>query len=124
MAAPPSQLIQTTTLPRWAVSRQCDPLDDTANGQLAGVLGRGLRTRWDKRVDFRDRDAIAEVSEYGGALRLADRPPASRPPRKLYADDGLSTVSIMASKRYGAGQYRYFHAPIPSDRASQAGAVS
>ena len=34
--------------------------------------------------------------------------------RKLYADDSLfrSTVN-MAPKRYGAGQYRYFHAPYP-----------
>lgn len=73
-------------------------------------------TRWDKRVDSGDWDAIAaEVGEYGGALlpRLITPGEAARL-RKLYADDGLfrSTVD-MASKRYGAGQYRYFHAPYP-----------
>lgn len=65
-------------------------------------------TRWDKRVDSGDWDD-------GGALlpRLITPGEAARL-RKLYADDGLfrSTVD-MASKRYGAGQYRYFHAPYP-----------
>lgn len=82
-------------------------------------------TRWDKRVDSGDWDAIAaEVSEYGGALlpRLITPGEAARL-RKLYADDGLfrSTVD-MASKRYGAGQYRYFHAPYPEpiERLKQA----
>lgn len=48
-------------------------------------------TRWDKRVDSGDWDAIAaEVSEYGGALlpRLITPGEAARL-RKLYADDGL-----------------------------------
>lgn len=72
--------------------------------------------RWKKRVDTGDWDAIATaVGEYGGALlpRLVTSGEAARL-RKLYADDGLfrSTVD-MAPKRYGAGQYRYFHAPYP-----------
>ncbi|MEB4210752.1 2OG-Fe(II) oxygenase [Mycobacterium sp. 94-17] len=72
--------------------------------------------RWKKRVDSGDWDAIAAaVDEYGGALlpRLVTPGEAARL-RTLYSDDGLfrSTVD-MAPKRYGAGQYRYFHAPYP-----------
>jgi uncharacterized protein len=73
-------------------------------------------SRWKKRVDSGDWDAIgAAVDEYGGALlpRLVTTSEAARL-RKLYSDDSLfrSTVD-MAPRRYGAGQYRYFHAPYP-----------
>jgi hypothetical protein len=80
---------------------------------------------WEKRVDSGDWDAItAEVDEYGGALlpKLVTAAETARL-RKLYADDSLfrSTVD-MAPKRYGAGQYRYFHAPYPEpiERLKQA----
>lgn len=73
-------------------------------------------SRWKKRVDSGDWDAIAAtVGEYGGALlpQLVTRSEAARL-RKLYADDNLFRSTIdMAPKRYGAGQYRYFHAPYP-----------
>jgi hypothetical protein len=75
-----------------------------------------LMDRWKKRVDSGDWSAIAaEVDEYGGALlpRLVTSTEAARL-RKLYADDDLFRSTIdMAPKRYGAGQYRYFHAPYP-----------
>jgi hypothetical protein len=73
-------------------------------------------SQWKKRVDTGDWDAIATaVDEYGGALlpRLVTAAEAARL-RKLYADDDLFRSTIdMAPKRYGAGQYRYFHAPYP-----------
>lgn len=74
-------------------------------------------SRWDRRVDSGDWDAItAEVNEFGGALlpQLLTPTEAARL-RTLYDDDSLfrSTVN-MAPKRYGAGQYRYFHAPYPN----------
>ncbi|WP_374025626.1 2OG-Fe(II) oxygenase [Mycobacterium sp. HNNTM2301] len=73
-------------------------------------------SRWKKRVDSGDWDAIAAtVDEYGGALlpRLVTDGEAARL-RKLYDDDGLFRSTIdMAPRRYGAGQYRYFHAPYP-----------
>ncbi|CAM3169441.1 proline hydroxylase [Mycobacterium intermedium] len=82
-------------------------------------------TRWETRVSSGDWDAIiAEVNEFGGALlpRLVTPAEAKRL-RKLYDDDTLfrSTVN-MAPKRYGAGQYRYFHAPYPEpvERLKQA----
>ncbi|MBV8788638.1 MAG: 2OG-Fe(II) oxygenase [Mycobacterium sp.] len=72
--------------------------------------------QWFKRVETGDWAAIAaEVSEFGGALlpRLVTASEAARL-RKLYADDSLFRSTIdMAPKRYGAGQYRYFHAPYP-----------
>jgi uncharacterized protein len=73
-------------------------------------------TRWNKRVDAGDWEAIAAaVDDYGGALlpRLLT-PTESRQLRKLYPQDQLfrSTVD-MGPRRYGSGQYRYFHAPYP-----------
>lgn len=82
-------------------------------------------SRWKKRVDSGDWNAIAAaVDEYGGALlpQLVTPGEAARL-RRLYTDDGLfrSTVD-MAPKRYGSGQYRYFHAPYPEpiERLKQA----
>lgn len=82
-------------------------------------------TRWKARVSSGDWVAITkEVNEFGGALlpqlvTLAE----AKGLRKLYDDDTLfrSTVN-MAPKRYGAGQYRYFHAPYPEpiERLKQA----
>lgn len=73
-------------------------------------------TRWQKRVDAGDWDAIAAaVNDYGGALlpRLLTAPETARL-RLLYADDEKFRATIdMARHRYGAGQYRYFHAPNP-----------
>lgn len=73
-------------------------------------------TRWDTRVNAGNWDTItAEINEYGGALlpQLVTPAEAWRL-RKLYENDSLfrSTVD-MAPKRYGSGQYRYFHAPYP-----------
>jgi hypothetical protein len=73
-------------------------------------------SRFEKRVGCGDWEAVADgLNEYGGALlpQLVTSTEAARL-RKLYADDQLfrSTVD-MAPKRYGAGQYRYFHAPYP-----------
>jgi hypothetical protein len=82
-------------------------------------------TRWDKRVDAGDWDAIAAtVDEYGGALlpRLLT-PTETRQLRKLYPKDQLFRSTIdMGPRRYGSGQYRYFHAPYPEpiERLKQA----
>ena len=73
-------------------------------------------SRWQKRVDSGDWEAIAAaVDEYGGALlpQLITPSEAARL-RELYTHDGVFRSTIdMAPKRYGAGQYRYFHAPYP-----------
>jgi uncharacterized protein len=73
-------------------------------------------SRWEKRVGSADWEAVADgLNEYGGALlpRLVTPSEAVRL-RKLYADDQLFRSTMdMAPKRYGAGQYRYFHAPYP-----------
>jgi hypothetical protein len=73
-------------------------------------------SQWTRRVDSGDWESIAAaVGEYGGALlpRLVTTTEAAGL-RKLYADDSLFRSTIdMAPKRYGAGQYRYFHAPYP-----------
>jgi hypothetical protein len=71
---------------------------------------------WKKRVDSGDWAAIAAaVGDVGGALlpRLLT-PTEARRLRKLFSDDALfrSTVD-MGPRRYGSGQYRYFHAPYP-----------
>ena len=72
--------------------------------------------RWEKRVESGDWDAIAAgVNDFGGALlpQLITRGEAARL-RRLYADDSLFRSTIdMGPKRYGAGQYRYFHPPYP-----------
>lgn len=72
--------------------------------------------RWEKRVDVGDWDAIAAtVNDFGGALlpRLLT-PAEARRLRTHFGDDDLfrSTVD-MAPRRYGSGQYRYFHTPYP-----------
>jgi hypothetical protein len=74
------------------------------------------QTAWKKRVDTGDWAAIAAaVSDVGGALlpRLLT-PTEARRLRKTFGDDDLfrSTVD-MGPRRYGSGQYRYFHAPYP-----------
>jgi uncharacterized protein len=73
-------------------------------------------TRWEKRVNSGDWDAIsAEVNQYGGALlpRLVTRSEAARV-RNFYTDDNLFRKTIdMERHRYGAGEYRYFRAPLP-----------
>ena len=75
-----------------------------------------LSTRWDKRVDAADWTAIgASVDDYGGALlpRLLT-PAETQRLRNLYTRDQLFRATIdMGPRRYGSGQYRYFHAPYP-----------
>jgi hypothetical protein len=71
---------------------------------------------WRKRVDAGDWDAIAStVDDFGGALlpRLITQTEARRL-RNLFTDDDLFRSTIdMGPRRYGSGQYRYFHAPYP-----------
>jgi hypothetical protein len=73
-------------------------------------------TKWQKRVDSGDWDAItAEVSDFGGALlpRLLTKPEAEKM-RKLYSDDHLFRSTIdMRRYRFGEGEYRYFQQPYP-----------
>lgn len=75
-----------------------------------------MPTRWEKRIDSGDWDAItAEINTYGGALlpQLLTVPEAARL-RALWARDQLFRKTVdMEQHRYGAGQYRYFHAPYP-----------
>jgi hypothetical protein len=73
-------------------------------------------TKWQKRVDSGDWDAIAaEVNDYGGALlpRLIT-PTEAAMIRRLYPDNDLFRATIdMARYRFGEGQYRYFRQPYP-----------
>jgi hypothetical protein len=73
-------------------------------------------TRWHKRVDSGDWEAIAaDVNDYGGALlpRLLTPAEAARL-RKLYPNDDLFRATInMERRRYGVGEYRYFREPYP-----------
>jgi len=73
-------------------------------------------TRWDKRVDAADWNAIAAaVDDYGGALlpRLLT-PAETRRLRNLYSKDQLFRATIdMGPRHYGSGQYRYFRTPYP-----------
>jgi hypothetical protein len=73
-------------------------------------------TRWHKRVDSGDWEAIAaDVNDYGGALlpRLLTPAEGARL-RKLYPNDDLFRATInMERRRYGAGEYRYFREPYP-----------
>jgi hypothetical protein len=74
------------------------------------------QTAWKTRVDTGDWAAIAAaVSDVGGALlpRLLTTTEARRL-RKLFVDDDLFRSTIdMGARRYGSGEYRYFHAPYP-----------
>ncbi|ODR13233.1 proline hydroxylase [Mycobacterium shimoidei] len=73
-------------------------------------------TRWAKRVDAADWDAVTTaIDHHGGALlpRLLTRAEAMKL-RKLYGRDELFRKTIdMQRHRYGSGEYRYFHAPYP-----------
>jgi uncharacterized protein len=73
-------------------------------------------TKWQKRVDSGDWDAItAEVNDFGGALlpRLLDKAEAEKI-RGLYSDDHLFRATIdMRRYRFGEGEYRYFRQPYP-----------
>jgi hypothetical protein len=85
----------------------------------------GTPNRWQKRVDAADWNAIAAaVNGHGGALlpRLLTRAEAMQL-RRLYKSDELFRATIdMQQRRYGSGQYRYFHAPYPEpvERLKQA----
>ncbi len=73
-------------------------------------------TKWQKRVDSGDWDAItAEVNDFGGALlpRLLTNAETEQI-RKLYPDDHLFRATIdMRRYRFGEGEYRYFQQPYP-----------
>ena len=73
-------------------------------------------TKWQKRVDSGDWDAItAEVNDFGGALlpRLLTNAETEKI-RKLYPDDHLFRATIdMRRYRFGEGEYRYFQQPYP-----------
>ena len=73
-------------------------------------------TKWQKRVDSGDWDAItAEVSDFGGALlpQLVTKVEAEII-RGLYPDDHLFRATIdMRRYRFGEGEYRYFQQPYP-----------
>lgn len=73
-------------------------------------------TKWQKRVDSGDWDAItAEVNDFGGALlpRLLTKTEAETI-RGLYPDDHLFRATIdMRRYRFGEGEYRYFQQPYP-----------
>ena len=73
-------------------------------------------TKWHKRVDSGDWDAItAEVNEFGGALlpQLLTKAEAEKV-RGLYPDDHLFRATIdMRRYRFGEGEYRYFQQPYP-----------
>jgi hypothetical protein len=73
-------------------------------------------TKWQKRVDAGDWDAItAEVNDFGGALlpSLLTKAEADQI-RKLYPDDHLVRATIdMRRYRFGEGEYRYFAHPFP-----------
>ena len=71
---------------------------------------------WKMLVDAADWESVAvDVGDIGGALlpRLLTSTEARRL-RKLFTEDELFRSTIdMAPRRYGSGQYRYFHAPYP-----------
>ena len=73
-------------------------------------------TKWQKRVESGDWDAIAaEVNDCGGALlpRLVT-PTEAAQIRRLFPDDDVFRATIdMARYRFGEGQYRYFGQPYP-----------
>ena len=73
-------------------------------------------TKWQKRVDSGDWDAItAEVSDFGGALlpQLVTKVEAEII-RGLYPDDHFFRATIdMRRYRFGEGEYRYFQQPYP-----------
>lgn len=73
-------------------------------------------TKWQKRVDSGDWDAIAaEVNDFGGALlpRLLTKSETDTL-RGLYPEDHLFRATIdMRRHRFGEGEYRYFERPYP-----------
>ena len=80
-------------------------------------------TKWQKRVDTADWDAVAtEINDVGGALlpQLVTKTEAAAI-RGLYPDDGLFRATIEMSRyRFGEGEYRYFRRPYPgADRRTQ-----
>ena len=73
-------------------------------------------TKWQKRVDSADWDAVtAEINDVGGALlpQLITKAEAAKL-RGLYTEDGLFRATIdMSQYRFGEGEYRYFDRPYP-----------
>ena len=85
-------------------------------------------TKWQKRVDSGDWDAItAEVNDFGGALlpSLLTKSEAAEI-RMLYPDDHLFRATIdMRRYRFGEGEYRYFEKALSrTDRTAQTSPVS
>lgn len=73
-------------------------------------------TKWQKRVDAGDWDAItAELNDFGGAMLprlLTDA--ETEAVQRLYTDDRMFRATIEMSRyRFGEGEYRYFHQPYP-----------
>lgn len=73
-------------------------------------------TKWQRRVDSGDWDAItAETNDFGGALlpRLLTETEAADL-RELYVEDHLFRATVdMRRYRFGEGEYRYFRQPYP-----------
>lgn len=73
-------------------------------------------TKWQRRVDAADWDAVAaELDEFGGALlpQLLTKGEAAKI-RGLYPEDDVFRATIdMTRYRFGQGEYRYFRHPYP-----------
>ena len=75
-----------------------------------------MPTKWRRRVDAADWDAVAaDMNDVGGALLPQLLTPTEcAAVRDLYPDDGLFRATIdMGRHRYGQGEYRYFNQPYP-----------
>lgn len=75
-----------------------------------------MPTRWQRRVDAADWDAVvAEMNDVGGALlpRLLTAAECAEM-RDLYHHGELFRTTVdMGRHRYGQGEYRYFNQPYP-----------
>ncbi|OBF50463.1 proline hydroxylase [Mycobacterium sp. 852002-50816_SCH5313054-b] len=75
-----------------------------------------MPSKWDRRVDAADWDAVAaDMNDVGGALlpQLMTRGECAAMLAR-YPDDGLFRATVdMTRHRYGQGEYRYFKRPYP-----------
>ena len=75
-----------------------------------------MPSKWDRRVNAADWDAVAaDMNDVGGALLpQLITPTECAAVLDLYLDDSLFRATIdMGSHRYGQGEYRYFNRPYP-----------
>ena len=83
----------------------------------AGEVVLMAATKWQKRVDSADWDAVAaEVNDFGGALlpQLLTAAEAAKRPRPLLRGRTCSARrSTWRRYRFGEGEYRYFQRPYP-----------